>query len=395
VKALLQRNVLLLLGAQLVFVAGSSMTVTMGGIVGSRLAPSPSLATLPVSLMVLGTALGTVPASLLMQRLGRRLGFAFAAALAAVAVQVAALALRSENFALYCLSTAMTGATLAFSQQFRFAAAESVPPERAGQAISFILLGSIGGAFVGPELVASGDRIVEGNAFLGAVQGASVLFLFAVALLLAMRRTEATEGGATAGEARPLREILQAPLFRLAVAAGVVGQGVMVFIMTATPVSMHVMDGHDLATTAGVIRAHVLAMYIPSLVSGLLIARFGERTLMLWGVAALLATLAFGLSGHAVMHYTSALVLLGVGWNFLFVGGTTLLVKSYQPSERYRAQALNEAAVFGTSATGSLLAGTLLMSLGWMPLLLSTLPVLLLMGFATFRLRKAPLPTFT
>jgi len=370
------------------------MTVTMGGIVGSRLAPSPSLATLPVSLMVLGTALGTVPASLLMQRLGRRLGFAFAAALAAVAVQVAALALRSEHFALYCLSTAMTGATLAFSQQFRFAAAESVAPERAGQAISFILLGSIGGAFVGPELVASGDRIVEGNAFLGAVQGAFVLFLFAVALLLAMRRTEATEGGAAAGEARPLREILQAPLFRLAVAAGVVGQGVMVFIMTATPVSMHVMDGHDLATTAGVIRAHVLAMYIPSLVSGLLIARFGERTLMLWGVAALLATLAFGLSGHAVMHYTSALVLLGVGWNFLFVGGTTLLVKSYQPSERYRAQALNEAAVFGTSATGSLLAGTLLMSLGWMPLLLSTLPVLLLMGFATFRLRKAPLPTF-
>ena len=137
-KALLQRNVLLLLGAQLVFVAGSSMTVTMGGIVGSRLAPSPSLATLPVSLMVLGTALGTVPASLLMQRLGRRLGFAFAAALAAVAVQVAALALRSEHFAPYCLSTAMTGATLAFSQQFRFAAAESVAPERAGQAMSFI-----------------------------------------------------------------------------------------------------------------------------------------------------------------------------------------------------------------------------------------------------------------
>ena len=193
-KALLQRNVLLLLGAQLVFVAGSSMTVTMGGIVGSRLAPSPSLATLPVSLMVLGTALGTVPASLLMQRLGRRLGFAFAAALAAGAVQVAALALRSEHFALYCLSTAMTGATLAFSQQFRFAAAESVAPERAGQAISFILLGSIGGAFVGPELVASGDRIVEGNAFLGAVQGAFVLFLLAVALLLSMRRTEATEG---------------------------------------------------------------------------------------------------------------------------------------------------------------------------------------------------------
>ena len=389
---LLQRNVLLLLGAQLVFVAGSSMTVTMGGIVGSRLAPDPTLATLPVSLMVLGTALGTVPASLLMQRLGRRLGFALAAVLAATAVQVAAAALRSETFTLYCLSTAMTGFTLAFSQQFRFAAAESVAPERAGQAISFILLGSIGGAFVGPELVASGERLAPGNAFLGAVEGAFYLFLIAVALLLAMARTDAASASASAGAARPLGEIVREPLFLLAVSAGVVGQGVMVFIMTATPVSMHVMDGHDLATTAGVIRAHVLAMYVPSLVSGLLIARFGERTLMLWGVAALLATLAFGLSGRAVMHYTSALVLLGVGWNFLFVGGTTLLVKSYRPSERYRAQAVNEAAVFGTSATGSLLAGTLLMSLGWMPLLLSTLPVLVLMGLAAFRLRAAPLP---
>ena len=162
----------------------------------------------------------------------------------------------------------MTGVTLAFSQQFRFAAAESVALERAGQAISFYSSWEPWGPSWAPSWWPAASAWWRVMPF-WVPQGAFVLFLVAVALLLAMRQTEATEGAAAVGEARPIREILQAPLFRLAVAAGVVGQGVMVFIMTATPVSMHVMDGHDLATTAGVIRAHVLAMYIPSLVSGL------------------------------------------------------------------------------------------------------------------------------
>jgi MFS family permease len=389
------KNVLLLLLAQLIFVSGSAMTVTMGGIVGSQIAPSQSLATLPVSLTILGTALGTVPATVLMGKMGRRLGFTFAAILAVIASLIAGAAISMELFALYCFGTALTGFTLAFSQQFRFAAAEAVPLDKAGQAISLILLGSIGGAVVGPQLVASGHWWQADKPFVGSVIGAAMLFMIAALLLSFISnvrdhhtRPQEREPFAIAAVFALFRE----PLFGLAVVAGVVGQGIMTFIMTATPVSMHVMDGHSLPDTAAVIRAHVLAMYAPSLVSGLLISRFGERRLMLAGVTAYIATLGFGLAGHDIMHYSVSMILLGIGWNFLFVGGTTLLVKTYPSSQRFTAQGVNEALVFGTSAVGSLLAGTLLMTFGWEPLLYSTLPMMLLMALMILRLWRKPLP---
>lgn len=388
------RNVLLLLFAQLIFVSGSAMTVTMGGIVGSQLAPDPRFATLPISLTVLGTALGTVPATLIMKRIGRRYGFMTAAIIAACSTALAGYALTIESFLVYCVATATTGFTLAFSQQFRFAAAESVEFDKAGQAISFILLGSIGGAVVGPELVASGIKINPESAFIGAVTGACVLFAVAALLLAFIKNQIAQTVMSNDGDetSRSALQLLKEPLFFLAVLAGVVGQGVMTFIMTATPVSMHVMDGHSLPDTAAVIRAHVLAMYIPSLISGTLISRLGERNLMLLGVLAYIATLAFGLAGRDIMHYSWSMILLGVGWNFLFIGGTTLLVHTYKKHERYTAQAINEALVFGTSAVGSLLAGTLLMVFGWNTLLMSTVPILVAIGLAIIALRKSPLP---
>jgi predicted MFS family arabinose efflux permease len=376
------RNVLLLFLAQVVFVSGSVLTVTIGGIVGSRLAPTAALATLPVSLMVVGTALTTVPATLLMQRFGRRIGFAGAAGLAMGAALLAAGALDRGSFGLFCAATAGVGASLAFSQQFRFAAAESVAPERAGQAISFILLGSIGGALLGPELAARGQLLVPELPFRGAALALAGLFAVAAAILLALGPTRRIDAATDARPPRPLGEMVRSPLFLVAVAGGVVGQGVMTFVMTATPVSMHVMDGHSMADTAGVIRAHVIGMYLPSLASAALIARFGPIRLMVVGVGAMLATLAIGFSGQAVLHYWWALVLLGIGWNFLFVGGTTLLVRTYRPSERFRAQAVNEASVFGVSALASLLAGTLMAELGWTRLLIVALPFVLAMGVA-------------
>jgi len=389
----INRNLTLLLLAQMIFVAGSAMTVTMGGIVGAELTPTPGLSTLPVSLTIVGTAFGTVPASLFMQRFGRRIGFLLAALMAAGAAMLAALALTQQSFWLYCTSTTITGMTLAFSQQFRFAAAESVSYEYAANAIAFILLGSIGGAIIGPQLVASGQLIVTDSPFIGAVTGAAGLFFVAAALLVFYQNnsTEDCDNNAAAEDPAPKTPLLSEPLFLLAIAAGVVGQGVMAFIMTATPVSMHVLDGHDLNATAGVIRAHVLAMYMPSFISGMLISRFGERRLMLAGIAIFVVTIIAGLTGREVIHYGISMILLGLGWNFLFVGGTTLLVKTYHPSERYRAQAINEAAVFGTSALASLLAGTLLSRVGWDTLLLSTLPVLLIMATAVIGLRHRTL----
>ncbi|MDH3642650.1 MAG: MFS transporter [Gammaproteobacteria bacterium] len=381
---MLNRNVIILFFTQLIFVSGSIVLVTLGGIVGNELASSRSLATLPLSVMVIGTAVTTVPASLLMQRIGRRYGFALAALIACSGALIAAYALETGSFVWFCAAATTIGITLAFSQQFRFAAAESVPIRRVSYAISFILLGSIGGAFLGPEIAARSAAYDPATPFRAAMLTSAGLYLVAAGLLLCMSRVIMTvdhDSNARA-DARPMREVVVQPLFMVAVLAGIVGQGVMTFVMTATPLSMHVLDGHGIDEAAGVVRAHVIAMYLPSLISAPLIARFGSQRLMAAGVLAMLATLGFGLSGQAVMHYWWALVLLGLGWNFLYVGGTTLLVKTYRPSERFRAQAVNEFSVFGISALASLLAGTIIIQLGWTALLMSTLPLLIAMLLA-------------
>ncbi len=375
-------NLTLYFLAQVIFVSGSVLIVTLGGIVGSELAPHPSLATLPPSLMVVGTALATVPAALLMQRIGRRFGFASGAVLAAGGALLAALGLEIKSFALFTAAVGLIGATLAFSAQFRFAAAESVAPEKAGWAISIILLGSIGGAVIGPELATRSPGWIEGQPYQGALLAMAGLYALAASLLLLTRNPAPVSDAANREPGRPLLAIAAQPAFVVAVLAGVIGQGVMIFIMTATPISMHVVDGHSIDDTARVIQAHVVAMYLPSLASAPLIQRFGTHKLMTAGAVALSATVAVGLAGHELMHYWWALVLLGVGWNFLFVGGTTALVATYRPAERFRAQALNDFSIFGASALASLMAGALLHGFGWSAVLLSTLPALGLMLLA-------------
>ena len=211
----------------------------------------------------------------------------------------------------------------------------------------------------------------------------------AAVLLLGVREVRVQSEHGEERPARPLKSVVAQPLFVLAVLAGVVGQGVMTYVMTATPVSMHVVDGHDLATTAGVVRAHVIAMYLPSLVSAPLIGLFGAQNLMIAGVLAMLAAVVSGVSGHAVMHYWLAMVLLGVGWNFLYLGGTSLLVTTYRASERFRAQAVNEFSVFGVSATASLLAGTVLHTFGWHWVVMSALAPLCLMLLAIVWSRRS------
>ncbi|MCB1685003.1 MAG: MFS transporter [Pseudomonadales bacterium] len=387
-RDVLNRNILILCLAQMIFVSGSILMVTLGGIIGSQLASNPALATLPLSLVVIGTALNTIPATLLMQRIGRRLGYALAGMVACAAALLAAWALTLGSFPLFCTAALVIGTTLAFSQQFRFGAAESVAAHRVSWAVSIILLGSIGGAFLGPQIAASSPALTPDHPFRAAMLILAGLYACTTLLLLALHPTappESTEAGAPG---RPLRYIVTQPLFVLAVAAGMIGQGVMVFIMTATPLSMHVVDGHSVTDAAGVVRAHVIAMYLPSLISAPLIGRFGTNAVMGAGLLAMLATLAIGLSGHEVMHYWWALVLLGIGWNFLYVGGTTLLVRTYLPSERFRAQAVNEFSIFGVAAVASLMAGTLIHSFGWTVLLLCALPPLLLMvALLVWRLR--------
>lgn len=391
---LLNADLLVLLGSQVIFVSAGAMTVTMAGIMGARLAPDASLATLPVSLMVLGTALAAFPAARIMQRFGRRSGFIGAACLALISCAVGFWGLHVTSFPLYCLSTAMLGISLAFSQQFRYAATETVAIDRAGPAVSVLLLGSVGGALVGPELVARAEMLLPGRGLQGALLGAGLLFCLAVPLL--WRLSLRSGSGSRLARAVDTTAGVSAlhPLVWLAIAGGVVGQGVMTFVMTATPVAMHVHDGHSLVATAGVVRIHVLAMYLPSLVSGWLISQFGARTLMALGVLVFFLTLLAAWAGTSVQHYGWAMLLLGVGWNFLFVGGTTLLVEAANPVGRFQVQGYNDAAVFGSSAVASFAAGAVLNQLGWQAIILGALPPMLLLGLAIFWLYRKPLPVF-
>ncbi len=358
------RNVALLAAAQALSASGMMTMTLLGGILGSVYAPRPELATLPVSLTILGLALTTVPAALLARRVGRQRAFIGSALLASTAALVIALAITTANFVLLCGAALVLGSNLAFQQQHRFAAAEAVAPAQVGRAVSTVMVGTLVAAALGPQVALHLKDLVPGHEYAGSFIGVA-LFLLGTAAVLTRYRPLAVERAEAGGPARPLRAIVRQPLFLLAVLAGVTSYAGMSFIMTATPISMHVHDHHGDAATAWVIQSHLIAMYAPALVSGRLIQRIGTRAGMTIGLALMLACAGVDATGHDVMHYWWGLVLLGVGWNLLFVAGTALLTTTYAAPERHRAQAVNEFAVFGTQALASLLAGPAIHALGW------------------------------
>lgn len=365
--------------------------VTLGGIIGSSLASTKALSTLPLSMVVLASAMTTVPATLIMRRIGRRLGFALSSLSAVIAVLVAALALSLESFAVFLVAGLLFGINMAFTQQYRYAAAESVSAPAVSKAISFVLLGAIGGAFLGRELATRGLGWIDGVTYAGTMLSLAGLYLLQAVLLLGLDDVARKSEDLSVEADRPLGEIIFKPVYIVAVLGGTAGYGLMTLVMTATPLSMNVNDGFSISDTASVIRDHVLAMYVPSLLSGFLISRFGVSRLMFVGALLLLGTSIVGLNGHSLMHYWWALILLGVGWNFLYVGGTTMLTYTYAIEDRFRAQAVNEFLVFGVSALASLLAGTVMYYFGWFRLMLVPIPILVALAIAILWIRRDPL----
>ena len=382
------RNLIVLVSCQLISATATISLVTLGGIIGASLTSNKALVTLPLSLMVVAVAASAIPASMLMRRVGRRAGFMSASACAAVGMLIGVQALRSSSFTLFCVAAMLVGVNTAFTQQYRYAAAESVPSEYVARAISFVLLGPIGGAFLGKELVTRGEGWIAGVPFAGTMAVLAALFIVQIALMAALREPGVPRAVRTDQSVRPLAEIILQPVFLTAVLGGVAAYGIMTLTMTATPLSMHINDGYSIEETGSVIRAHVLAMYVPSLISGFLVDRLGVTRLMIAGALGLLGTSVIGLQGHSLLHYWWALVLLGVGWNFMYIGGTTLLTYTYSSEERFHAQAVNEFLVFGVSATASLLAGTVMFYFGWTTLMLVPLPVLIGITLALFAIRN-------
>jgi predicted MFS family arabinose efflux permease len=385
------RNIVILLTCQLISATGAIVIVTLGGIIGSKLVANPAFATLPVSIMVIVVAATTVPATILMRKIGRRYAFSLSSLCAVTSVLIAAFALYSESFAWFILATGAFGINMAFTQQYRYAAAESVEPRFVPRAISLVLVGAIGGAILGPELVKYGEYAIPTIQYAGTLLSLSLLFLVQSALFLTLGPLRGEDSETAVQTQRPLGSVTRQPVFIVAVLGGTVAYGVMTFIMTATPLSMHIKDGFSLADTSQIIRSHVIAMYAPSLISGYLMERLGVIRMMTIGGFGLVLACVIGLQGQSMMHYWYTLVLLGVGWNFLYVGGTTMLTLTYSMSERFKAQAVNEFSVFGTSALGSLLAGTVMYVYGWYTLVLVPLPLLAIIMFGLYYVRNDPL----
>ena len=369
------RNISLLAASQALVLSAVVLSMTLAGVLGAQLAPDKGLATLPIAAMVVGTALCSIPASLLMRRIGRRAGFMVGAVLGIVGSALAAFGLYAQSFALFVLGHLLIGGFQGFANYFRFAAAESAGPQHASRAISWVVAGGVVAAFAGPQFAVWGRDWLPQHAFLGSYVAQVVLTLLVMFLLswldLPQRPAAASEA------ARPLREIAAQPGLRAAVVGAAVGYAVMIMAMTATPLAM-LGCGFGAAEVKPVIQWHVFGMFVPSFFTGGLVARFGAPRVMQVGFVLLLGHVAVAASGNAFVHFVSALVLLGVGWNFTFVGGTALLTQSYRPSEQTKVQALNEGLVFGLVALGSLGAGWLYDRFGWATLNLATLPLLVL-----------------
>jgi MFS family permease len=362
------------------------VVVFIGGIVGANLAPQVELATLPVAFMVVGTALSVLPVTRFMQLFGRKRVFISGAIFSAMSAFLASYFISVNDFWGFTLAVSMLGAGMAIIQQYRFAAMESVSVERMASAASFVLLGGLVAAILGPELAQVGENLFE-TAFSGSFFLLAFVCLAGGFCLLFYQTVEVpqAENAAHAIKAeRSLRVIMRAPVFWVAVLAAAIGYAVMSYIMTATPVSMHVMEGHSLNDTKWVIQSHIFAMFLPSFFSGRLIDRFGATWLMIAGLFLYVICIVIALAGQQVMHYWGGLIMLGVGWNFLFVSGTVLLPQSYESKERFKVQGFNDFFVFGLQAFASLSSGAIIYNFGWENLVLIALPFLLLQLLAMY-----------
>tara|TARA_B100000900_G_scaffold403887_1_gene411514 strand:- start:732 stop:1934 length:1203 start_codon:yes stop_codon:yes gene_type:complete len=383
------RTLIVLLGAQCFGQTAAPVLVLVGGLVGAQIAPSANLMTLPLAVMIIGTATTTAPASILMARVGRRLGFLFGSGLSVLASLLAAWGIYQQSFFVFCAAAFLIGSYIAFLQQFRFAVAESVAADEIPKSLSILMLAGIVAAILGPE-VGRRFSFVDGLPdFVGSFLGLAVMMALSFLVLLLFFRDTKVKTDAVEGDERPLGTVLRQPTVILAVASAVVGYTIMSLIMTATPVSMHEVDQHSLDDTAWVVQSHILAMYIPSFFSGVLIARFGVMRIIQGGLVLMLVCVAIGWGKPELMHYFGSMVLLGVGWNVLFLGGTTLLTQSYRSSERFKVQAANDFMIFGWQAIGSLGAGVLLATLGWNGVLAFSLPWLVLLIPAMWIVKRA------
>ncbi|OWV76918.1 MFS transporter [Rhizobium sp. R339] len=360
-----RRNSWILTLAQAFGGANAPVVVSLGGLVGQQLSPDPDLITLPVSLLNLGLALGTLPAAYVMRRFGRRAGYLLGTMIGTVSGLIAAAGIVLGSFIIFCLGTCLAGFYSSYVQSYRFAATDNASGAEGQKAIARVMIGGLAAAIIGPQLVIWTRDAVPGTPFAGSFvsQAALAALAFPILFLLRASSPQKTVGRESHAE-RPLFQILSSPRYLLAIATGVVSYGLMTFVMTASPIAM-VGHGHSIDQAALGIQWHILAMYGPSFVTGRLMVRFGKERVAAVGLLLIGGSAAVALSGFDIAHFWISLVLLGIGWNFGFIGATAMVADCHTPAERSKVQGANDFLVFGTVACASFSSGSLLHSSGW------------------------------
>ena len=383
----MNKNLLTLTLSQIFSFTAAPITVFLSGIIGSQISPLKSLSTLPMSISVVGIAVGAIFATKVMSLIGRKLGFIYASIGNSLVSLLAAYSIMDQNFILFCFANFFIGIGMAFTHQYRFAAAESVEENMIPKAISIILLGGIVSAFIGPGLANYSKDIISEQLYVGSYLSLALLtFIPAILFLFYENNSKVKVNIKYSGRSR--LELISQPRFLQAIVAAAFGYAVMTFLMTATPLSMHVMEGMSLDKTSIVIQLHVAAMFLPSLVTGHLVKKYGHSNIMYLGVLLYSVTIIVSLFDQTFFNYLFALIFLGFGWNFLFISGTSLLVLTYKEEEKFRAQGLNDFIVYSVHAIGSLSAGVLLVQTSWKTMNLICIPFLILILIVSFRAEK-------
>ena len=380
----MNKNLIVLTLSQVFSFTAAPVTVFLSGIIGSQISPLKSLSTLPMSISVVGIAIGAIIASKLMSIIGRKTGFIIASIGNSLVSFLAAYSIFIQSFNLFCFVNFFLGVGMAFTHQYRFAAAESVDKDKVPKAISIILLGGIASAIIGPGVANYSKDIISSHTYVGSYISLGILTFVPSILFLFYKNTSITDVKINYS-GRSYFELIAQPRYLQAIVASAFGYAIMTFLMTATPLSMHVMEGMSLNKTSIVIQIHVACMFLPSLITGNLVKRFGHSKIMYAGVTLYTITVLISFFDQSFINYMFALIFLGFGWNFLFISGTSLLVLTYKEQEKFRAQGLNDFIVYSVHALGSLSAGILIVMTNWKIMNIICIPLIIIIILTTLR----------
>ena len=383
---MLNKNLIILTICQVFSFTAPPITVFISGIVGLKISPIASLATLPTSLSIVGTAVFSFFAAKIMGQIGRKKGFVLSSIYSSLAALLGAYSIYSENFILFCISCFIIGTGIAFTHQYRFAAAETVEKIDSSRAISILLLATILSALIGPNVANFTKDIVQGHLYTGSYISLSILIIIPVFFLLFYKTDKDPKIiEESKGKQRSYGELLQNPIILQAIVTAAFAYSIMSFLMTATPISMYKMHGFNLGTTSIVIQSHIIGMFLPSLITGTLIKKYGHSVIIYIGALIFLFCISLSFYEQSFANYLISLVLLGVGWNFLFIGGTSLLVICYRDSEKFKVQGFNDVLVFSIQSIASLTAGYSILKFSWNEINLACIPLVLLIILVSVR----------